>query len=59
MNLTVTLNYDLETKQGVWGVMSTDTQQVNLLDIAEALSWAVFDTVNRLKQAQVPTEEND
>ena len=59
MKLTITLNYDLNEKAGVWGVISADTQTVNLLDVAEALSWAVFDTVNRLKQAQIPIEEGD
>ena len=57
MNLTITLNYSLDEKKGVWGVMSADTQTVNLLDVAEALSWAVFDAVNRLKQAQIPIQE--
>ena len=57
--ITITLNYDLVRKTGTWGVMSADAQTVNLLDVAEALSWAVFDTVNRLKQAQIPIEEDN
>jgi len=59
MKLTITLNYDLEDKRGIWGVMSADTPTVNLLDIAEAFAWAEFDTISRLKQAQVPVEEEE
>lgn len=59
MKLTITLSYDLKAKTGIWGVMSADIQQVSLLDVAEALSWAVSNTVDRLKQGQAPTEEKE
>ena len=58
--LIITLSYDNEKKTGNWVPMeSSGAPQVNLLDVAEALSWAVFDTVNRIKQMQPMEEEKD
>jgi len=54
--ITITLNYDTDRKMGTWGVMSADAQTVNLLDVVEALSWAVFDSVNRIKEIQEPKD---
>jgi len=54
--ITITLNYDTDRKMGTWGVMSADAQTVNLLDVVEALSWAVFDSVNRIKEIQKPKD---
>ena len=54
--ITITLNYDTDRKMGTWGVMSADAQTVNLLDVVEALSWAVFDSVNQIKEIQKPKD---
>ena len=55
--ITITLNYDLNEKRGIWGIMSADTQQINLLDVAQALAWAQWDVLTKLVEAQIEKRE--
>ena len=57
--LIITLSYDAKERTGNWSVMAGNRTQVNLLEVAQALTWAIQDTLARLEQAQIPPEEKD